>query len=198
MLAFSMMLTIILQFQSRIQSAWIVCFCVCLVGLVFSKDWPRKLVLAFVALLSFYLGTYFTSVPKFVVTEKIIIGKGNSTLEAELVNETIKKVHYSAGFVVQNPEDCFYYAGDTALHSDMQLISRRYKLKCAFLPIGSNFTMDTQDAIEAARMLGTHTVIGMHYDTFGYIAINHEETHRAFQSAGINLHLMKIGETLTL
>jgi L-ascorbate metabolism protein UlaG (beta-lactamase superfamily) len=103
-----------------------------------------------------------------------------------------------AGFIIQNAEDCFYYAGDTALHSDMQLIPRRYKLKCAFLPLGSNFTMDVQDAIEAARMLGTHTVIGMHYDTFGYITINHEETHRAFQTAGFDLHLMKIGDTLTL
>jgi L-ascorbate metabolism protein UlaG (beta-lactamase superfamily) len=54
------------------------------------------------------------------------------------------------------------------------------------------------DAIEASRMLGVNTVIGMHFDTFGYITINHEEAHRAFQSAGINLHLMKIGETLTL
>ena len=103
-----------------------------------------------------------------------------------------------AGFIIQNAEDCFYYAGDTALHSDMHLIPRRYKLKCAFLPLGSNFTMDVQDAIEAARMLGTHTVIGMHYDTFGYITINHEETQRAFQTAGFDLHLMKIGDTLTL
>ena len=103
-----------------------------------------------------------------------------------------------AGFVIQNSEDCFYFAGDTALHGDMQLIPRRFKLKCAFLPIGSNFTMDVQDAIEAARMLGTNTVIGMHYDTFGYITINHEEAHRSFQKAGINLHLLKIGETLTL
>lgn len=103
-----------------------------------------------------------------------------------------------AGFVIQNAEDCFYYAGDTALHTDMQLIPRRFKLKCAFLPIGSNFTMDVQDAIEAARMLGIHTVIGMHYDTFGYITINHEETHRAFQTAGFDLHLMKIGDSLTL
>lgn len=105
---------------------------------------------------------------------------------------------HPAGFVIHNTEDCFYYAGDTALHQDMQLIPRRYKLNCAFLPMGNNFTMDILDAIDAARMTGTHTVIGMHYDTFGYITINHEEAHRAFQSAGINLHLLKIGETLTL
>jgi L-ascorbate metabolism protein UlaG (beta-lactamase superfamily) len=103
-----------------------------------------------------------------------------------------------AGFVIHNSEDCFYYAGDTALHSDMQLISRKFKLKCAFLPIGNNFTMDIYDAIDAARMLGTTTVVGMHYDTFAPIKINHEEAHRAFQTAGIHLHLMKIGESIEI
>ncbi len=103
-----------------------------------------------------------------------------------------------AGFVIQNNNDCFYYAGDTALHSDMQLISRKFKLKCAFLPIGSNFTMDVYDAIDAARMIGTNTVIGMHFDTFGFIKINHDEAQRAFTSAGINLHLMNIGDTIEL
>lgn len=103
-----------------------------------------------------------------------------------------------AGFVIQNADDCFYYAGDTALHSDMQLISRKFKLKLAFLPLGSNFTMDLYDAIDAARMVGTNTVIGMHYDTFGYIKINHEEAQKAFTSAGINLYLMNIGETIDL
>lgn len=103
-----------------------------------------------------------------------------------------------AGYVIHNQEDCFYYAGDTALHNDMALISRRFKLKCAFLPIGSNFTMDIYDAIDAARMIGASNVIGMHYDTFGFITINHEEAYRAFQTAGINLHLMNIGDTLEL
>jgi L-ascorbate metabolism protein UlaG (beta-lactamase superfamily) len=103
-----------------------------------------------------------------------------------------------AGFVIHNSEDCFYYAGDTALHSDMQLISRKFKLKCAFLPIGNNFTMDIYDAIDAARMLGTTTVVGMHYDTFAPIKINHEEAHRAFQTADIHLHLMKIGESIEI
>jgi len=103
-----------------------------------------------------------------------------------------------AGFVIQNSDDCFYYAGDTALHTDMQLISRKFKLNCAFLPIGNNFTMDIYDAIDAARMVGTTTVIGMHFDTFGPIEINHEEAHRAFKTAGIHLHLMKIGDTIDI
>jgi L-ascorbate metabolism protein UlaG (beta-lactamase superfamily) len=99
------------------------------------------------------------------------------------------------GFVVQNEEDCFYYSGDTALFTDMALISKRYSLKVAFLPIGSNFTMDMYDAADAAVLLNCKTVIGMHYDTFGYIMIDHEEAVQAFASKGIELHLLKVGET---
>lgn len=103
-----------------------------------------------------------------------------------------------AGFVVQNEQDCFYYAGDTALHMDMQLIPRRFNLKVAFLPIGSNFTMDVQDAIEAARMIQCNHIIGMHYDTFGYIEINHSEAMNAFTKAGIHLQLLEIGQTISI
>lgn len=102
------------------------------------------------------------------------------------------------GFVVQNAEDCFYYAGDTALHLDMQLIPRRFNLKTAFLPIGSNFTMDIADAIEAAKLVQCNHVIGMHYDTFGYIKIDHQEAVNAFTIAGIHLELMTIGQTIQL
>ena len=103
-----------------------------------------------------------------------------------------------AGFVVQNAEDCFYYAGDTALHMDMQLIARRFNIKVAFLPIGSNLTMDVQDAIEAARLIQCTNIIGMHYDTFGYIKINHAEAMDAFNKAGLHLQLMEIGQTITI
>jgi len=100
------------------------------------------------------------------------------------------------GFVVSNNEDCFYYAGDTALHMDMQLIPRRCNIKTAFLPIGSNFTMDVYDAIEAARMIHCNNIIGMHYDTFDYIKIDHSDALDAFTKAGIYLHLLNIGQTV--
>lgn len=103
-----------------------------------------------------------------------------------------------AGFVIQNNEDCFYYAGDTALHMDMQLIPRRFNLKLAFLPIGSNFTMDVTDAIEAARMVQCNNIIGMHYNTFGYIKIDQQEAMDAFTKAGIHLHLLTIGQTINI
>ena len=99
------------------------------------------------------------------------------------------------GFLVFSNEGNFYYAGDTALTLDMQLIPRWAKLNFAVLPIGDNFTMDVQDAILCAEMIGCRNIIGVHYDTFGYIRIDHQKAVQAFANAGATLHLMAIGET---
>lgn len=100
------------------------------------------------------------------------------------------------GFVVSTDDKSFYYSGDTALTMDMQLIPRWAKLDFAVLSIGDNFTMGYEDAIEAARMVQCTKVVGVHYDTFGYIKIDRDKVKRAFTDAGINLYLPGIGESI--
>ena len=102
------------------------------------------------------------------------------------------------GFVITTNEKNFYYSGDTALTMDMQLIPRWAKLDFAIMCIGDNFTMGFEDAIEAAKMVETKEVIGVHYDTFPYIKIDHSQVKQAFSAAGITLHLPAIGETIEL
>lgn len=101
----------------------------------------------------------------------------------------------AAGFVFENNETCFYYAGDTGLNSDMKLIADSFSLDFAFLPIGSNYTMNATDATKAASFINCKQIIGMHYDTFGYIKINHQEAIAEFESKGLALALMNIGES---
>ena len=102
------------------------------------------------------------------------------------------------GFVIETPAFRFYYAGDTALFSDMKLFAEQYSPSFAFLPIGDNFTMGIQDAVMAAQFLKVKKVIGMHFDTFGYIKIDHAAAVEAFKSKGVELVLMGIGETLSI
>lgn len=102
------------------------------------------------------------------------------------------------GFIVENSNETFYYAGDTALFGDMCLIPKKHKLKTAFLPIGDNFTMDIYDAVEAAKLVQSKHVIGMHFDTFGYIKIDHTTAIDVFARAGIELVLMKTGEIINI
>ncbi|MBK6275687.1 MAG: metal-dependent hydrolase [Saprospirales bacterium] len=102
------------------------------------------------------------------------------------------------GFVLNTTEGDFYYSGDTALTMDMQLIPRWANLKFAVLPIGDIFTMDINDAIIAADFIKCSKIIGVHYDTFDPIKINHEEAKAKFLAAGKELILLKIGEKLEL
>ena len=102
------------------------------------------------------------------------------------------------GFVITSREKNFYISGDTALTYDMQLIPRWGKLDFAVLCIGDNFTMGYEDAVEAAKMVNVTSVVGVHYDTFPYIVINHQQAKQAFANEGITLHLPGIGESIDL
>ena len=102
------------------------------------------------------------------------------------------------GFVIEGEHKNIYIAGDTALTYDMKLIPLRTKLDLAILPIGSNFTMDVEDAIIASDFLECDKILGYHYDTFGYIKINHEESIKKFFDKGKDLMLLPIGESLEL
>src|SRR5699024_2737785 len=78
------------------------------------------------------------------------------------------------GFILDADDKTVYIAGDTALTMDMKLIPMRYNLDLAILPIGDNFTMDVDDAIIASDFIECDRVLGCHYDTFGFIEIDHK------------------------
>ena len=103
-----------------------------------------------------------------------------------------------AGFVIESEHKNIYIAGDTALTMDMKLIPLSTKLDLAILPIGDNFTMGIEDAIIASNFVACNKILGVHYDTFGYIEINHEQAIKKFQEAGKNLILLDIGESIEI
>ncbi|ULC58362.1 metal-dependent hydrolase [Flaviramulus sp. BrNp1-15] len=102
------------------------------------------------------------------------------------------------GFVIEGEHKNIYIAGDTALTMDMKLIPLQTKLDLAILPIGDNFTMGVDDAILASDFVECDKILGCHYDTFGYIEINHEEAKRKFFDKDKDLMLLGIGESIEL
>lgn len=102
------------------------------------------------------------------------------------------------GFVVKSDETNFYYSGDTALHMDMKLIGEYEKLDFAVLPIGNNFTMGVDDAIIASDFIKCDKIVGVHYDTFGYIEIDHDAAKKKFEAVGKELILLEIGQTIQI
>ncbi len=102
------------------------------------------------------------------------------------------------GFVFKTGDCNFYYAGDTALTLDMQLIPSFVPPDVAVLPIGDNFTMGYEDAVRAATMIQCRRIIGVHFDTFAPIRIDKELAMAHFARMGLELILLEIGSTIDL
>lgn len=102
------------------------------------------------------------------------------------------------GFIFTTGEGNFYYSGDTALTMDMQLVPTWARLDFAVMPIGDNFTMDVADAIRAAEFVQCDKIVGVHYNTFGFIVIDTDKAKEAFEKAGKTLLLPAINETINI
>ncbi|XOD69085.1 MAG: metal-dependent hydrolase [Flavobacteriales bacterium AspAUS03] len=100
------------------------------------------------------------------------------------------------GFVLQTDQGNVYIAGDTALTQEMKLIPLFTELDLAVLPIGGVFTMGPIEAVFASDFLGCDRVLGVHYDTFSMIAIDHDAARGIFTEKGKELILLGSGKSL--
>ena len=104
----------------------------------------------------------------------------------------------SCGFVVETPgEPTLYFAGDTNVFGDMQLIGRIYQPDVAVLPIGDHFTMGPREAAVAAELVGAPRVVACHYGTFGLLT-GTPDALRELLPSGVELLAPAAGETVTL
>lgn len=105
---------------------------------------------------------------------------------------------HAAGFIVNFWGKTIYFAGDTALFGDMALLGRLENIDYALLPIGDNYTMGPEDAIEAVKMLKPKTVIPMHYNTWPVIAQSPEAFKEKVEALTISVQILNPGQSITL
>ena len=104
---------------------------------------------------------------------------------------------HPGSFILKTGGKTIFIAGDTALNSDLKLFGELNDIDLAILPIGGNYTMDTKDAVHAAKFLGCSQIIGCHYDSFAEITIDHAEAINLFNSHQLDLQLMAVGASIT-
>jgi L-ascorbate metabolism protein UlaG (beta-lactamase superfamily) len=98
------------------------------------------------------------------------------------------------GFLITLAGRTVYHAGDTGLFYDMKLIGERHSIELAFLPIGDNFTMGIEDAVQAVEFLRPRRVVPMHYGTFPVIEADPQRFAGRVQ--GAEAVVLAPGETL--
>jgi L-ascorbate metabolism protein UlaG (beta-lactamase superfamily) len=103
----------------------------------------------------------------------------------------------AAGLVIRL-EDRFtlYFAGDTCVFGDMQLIGRIYQPDVAVLPIGDHFTMGPKEASVALELLGVKRCVPCHYGTFPLLHGTPEQLREL--ASGVEVIAPQPGETATL
>ena len=101
-----------------------------------------------------------------------------------------------SGLVVETEDGkSIYFAGDTCVFGDMQLIGRIYHPDLAVLPIGDHFTMGPREASVAMELLGVKRVLPCHWGTFGLLTGTPDQLD---VPAGVTLESIEPGESIAV
>ncbi len=103
-----------------------------------------------------------------------------------------------AGLIIEMGGLTIYDAGDTCLFGDMEMIGRRHRVDVALLPIGGHYTMDREDAVYAAELIGAKRIIPIHYDTFPAIETDVAAFSQDLARRSIDALVIQPGETTAL
>jgi L-ascorbate metabolism protein UlaG (beta-lactamase superfamily) len=103
----------------------------------------------------------------------------------------------AAGLVVELEDGTtIYFAGDTCVFGDMQLIGRIYSPDVCVLPIGGHFTMDPREAAVACELLGSTRVVPCHWGTFPLLTGTPDQLKQLAPNA--NIEAVDPGESVSL
>lgn len=101
----------------------------------------------------------------------------------------------AAGFVIHLPDGrTIYFAGDTNVFTDMQLIAQLYQPELAILPIGDLFTMSPREAAAACRLLNVKKVIPKHFGTFPPLTGTPEQLAKLIRDLDTEVWSLDIGQ----
>jgi L-ascorbate metabolism protein UlaG (beta-lactamase superfamily) len=103
----------------------------------------------------------------------------------------------AAGLVIELENGfTLYFAGDTNVFGDMQLIGRIYEPDVAVLPIGDHFTMGPREAAVALELLGVRRCVPSHYGTFPLLRGTPDELRKL--APAVEVIALEPGETVEL
>jgi L-ascorbate metabolism protein UlaG (beta-lactamase superfamily) len=101
----------------------------------------------------------------------------------------------AAGYVLRLPDNrTVYFAGDTNVFTDMQLVEQLYHPELAFLPIGDLYTMSPREAAVACRLLKAKKVIPMHFGTFPALTGRPEQLQKLISDTATEVWALEPGK----
>jgi L-ascorbate metabolism protein UlaG (beta-lactamase superfamily) len=95
------------------------------------------------------------------------------------------------GYVIYTPYRTLYYSGDTNLFWGIEEVGKTHSPDIAVLNISGH--LHGEDAVEAARQLGSDVVIPAHFGAYGYLFMPEPEKPRDYDEM-----LEGLGETMVM
>jgi L-ascorbate metabolism protein UlaG (beta-lactamase superfamily) len=142
--------------------------------------------------------------------ENVLDPNKGGTVEAAGIRFTLTNAHHSSsnGDLEYMGEPCgivvtledgtaVYFAGDTCVFGDMQLIGRLYGPSVAVLPIGDHYTMGPREAGVALELLGAKRCVPCHWGTFPALT-GTPHALREHAPAGVEILDVEPGGTIEL
>ena len=118
-----------------------------------------------------------------------------SILPAYNINKPFHpKDEYWVGYLMKMHDTFIYHAGDTDFIPEMQKLTgykQSGKEFIALLPIGGRFTMDIEEALDAAILIKPSIVIPMHYGTIIGDKKDAEEFKNLCREEGIKVEILE-------
>ena len=102
----------------------------------------------------------------------------------------------ASGYILEAEGKVVYNTGDTCRFAEMAWIGEQYEIDLLFVPIGDDFTMGPDEAVEAVKMLRPARVVPVHYNTFPYIETDPEAFARKVRQAGAEADVLAPGASL--
>jgi L-ascorbate metabolism protein UlaG (beta-lactamase superfamily) len=144
-----------------------------------------------------------------VADDKLVAFNKGGTVDVDGVKFTLTNAFHSssapdgsyggeaAGYVIElESGTTLYFAGDTCVFGDMQLIGRIYNPDVAILPIGDHYTMGPREAAVALELLGVQRCVPSHWGTFPVLTGTPQELQKLVPS--VTVEQLEPGDAVTL
>jgi L-ascorbate metabolism protein UlaG (beta-lactamase superfamily) len=144
-----------------------------------------------------------------VADDKLIGFNKGGTIDVDGVKFTMTNAFHSsstpdgsyggeaAGYVIEVENGTkLYFAGDTCVFTDMQLIGRIYQPDVAIIPIGDHYTMGPREAAVALELLGVKRCVPCHWGTFPLLTGTPQELAKL--ASGVTVEQIEPGDAVTV
>ena len=111
-----------------------------------------------------------------------------------MVEASHHQSQYASGFIIEIHEKRIYHPGDTYLEA----IKNRGDIDIFLVPIGGHYTMNTEEALEALKIVKPKLAIPMHFNTFDKIKADPNEFKEKAEKLGFNVQILEIGHSIEI